>query len=62
MADPKLVPQVECNDTKALRNMTAVKNGDSTYVEEYTEPQQMDRISMKKLNHYLTYPSILRNR
>ena len=53
---------MECNDTKALRNVTAVKNNDSQFVDEYTERQQMDRINMKKLNHYLTYPSILRNR
>ena len=45
-----------------MRNVNAVKNGDRAFVEEYTEPQQMDRITMKKLNHYLTYPSILRNR
>jgi hypothetical protein len=54
---------VERNDTKALRNVTAVKAGDkSQFIEDYATAAQMDRISMKKLHHYLTYPSILRNR
>lgn len=59
---PRYTTDVECNDNKALRNITAVKNNDSHFVDEYSEPEKMDRISAKKLHRYLTYPSILRNR
>lgn len=60
---PRFSVDVERNDAKALRNVTAVKAGDNKeFVDEYVAGHEMDRISFKKLNHYLTYPSILRNR
>ncbi|KAK9846381.1 hypothetical protein WJX81_002681 [Elliptochloris bilobata] len=59
---PRYSQDVERNEAKALRNVAAVKAGQGNFVDEYTVAEQCDRISWKKLNHYLTYPSILRNR
>jgi len=53
---------VERNEAKALRNVTAVKTGEGAFIDEYTDKQNCDRISWASLGHYLTYPSILRNR
>lgn len=59
---PRYSADVERNEAKALRNVTAVKTGEGSFIDEYTDKQNCDRISWANLGHYLTYPSILRNR
>ncbi|CAL8470991.1 g10533 [Coccomyxa elongata] len=59
---PRFSQEVEKDEAKALKNTIAVKANESDFVEDYSASTQMDRISAKSLNCYLTFPNILRNR